>query len=194
MDKYKYIVTTLTGLEDIVSEELEELGARTIEKFRGRIIIEAPLEFIAIGNYLSKTAHKFYVVINEGYADNYASLYKVIFESPFEEVIRSTDTIAVRSEKTEGVKLKRTRMNEIGGSAVLRKYLTAIGERLKVNLSQPDVEIHIYTIHDGRVFVALNTTGESLHKRRYREGYHPAPMRATLAASMIRIGEWNPAK
>ena len=192
--KWKYIVTTLTGLEDVVKKELENMGAQFLEKYRGRILIEGSLDFIARGNYLSRTAHRFYLVIHEGTANDLEDVYNVIFETPIEKVVRLGERIAVRSEKTDGVSMKRPRMNEVGGAAVLKSYTEKTGGYLKVNLSSPDVEIHLYAIKDGRLMVAVNTTGESLHKRRYRRGYHPAPMRSTLAAAMIYISEWDPEK
>ncbi len=79
----------------------------------------------------------------------------------------------------------------VAGQAVIDTYLESRQKRLKVNLDEPDVIIRVDVIHD-EIFIGIDTTGDdALHKRWYRVYKHPAPLNASIAASLIRLADWN---
>jgi len=73
---------------------------------------------------------------------------------------------------------------------VIDSYMKSRGVKLRVNLDEPDVEISVF-VRFNEVLIGVNTTGESLHKRRYRIYNHPAALKATLASAMLRLGEYR---
>lgn len=82
-------------------------------------------------------------------------------------------------------------IGKVAGQAVIDSYIESHGHRLKVNLDEPDVIIRVDVIQN-EIFIGLDTTGDdALHKRWYRIYSHPAPLNASIAASMLKIAEWK---
>ncbi|PSQ40624.1 hypothetical protein BRD07_07000 [Halobacteriales archaeon QS_9_68_42] len=77
------------------------------------------------------------------------------------------------------------------GQAVIDGYREATGDRLPVDLDDPTVRLEAYC-YDDRFTLAVDLTDESLHKRPYRVCEHDAPLRATLAYSMLRLAGYSP--
>ena len=76
------------------------------------------------------------------------------------------------------------------GQAVVDGYREATGDRLPVDLDDPTVRLEAYC-YDNRFTLAVDLTGESLHRRPYRVCEHDAPLRATLAYSMLRLAGYS---
>jgi 23S rRNA G2445 N2-methylase RlmL len=72
------------------------------------------------------------------------------------------------------------------GRAVVEGYPDATGHRLPVDLDDPDVTLYAAIRHD-RFRLAVDTTGASLHDRGWRVCEHDAPVRPTVAASLVRL-------
>lgn len=73
-----------------------------------------------------------------------------------------------------------------------RLYHTdAIVERLSALLPAGPTRLHCRLVHD-RCTLKIDTSGEHLHRRGWRLQTGPAPLRETLAASILRLANWQP--
>ncbi len=180
----KIVLTTISGLEDISEREAVKLGASPVERRLGRIVVEAPLEFVYRANYEMRTVGKVYLLLASGRA---RTLEEV------KEVAEKVDlTPFCNKSNTFGVKTTRVGDHEFTSIDIS----AAVGEVIKKNhdmpvyLDDPDAQIKVWMIGE-EVMIGLNTSGEALHRRKYRIFPHPAPIKGNLAASLIYLSEWT---
>lgn len=187
----EFYATLPPGLEDVVAEEISELGGRVTEMRigKGRIFFEGSKKLIPTINYYSRTLERLNVLLYRGefrtLSDIYSSIRKIDFE-----FIRGK-SFAVRSMRAGKHNFTSVDVAREAGQAIIDSFMDSYGERLKVNLSKPDVIIRVEVV-ENELFVGLDTTGDdALHKRWWRVYNHPAHLNAVIACSMLRIAEWD---
>jgi len=189
--KSKFFATCNKGLEEIAINEVKNLIGSKAEKFRGGMIkFEGKAEDIFILNYYSKTLHKIYFVILEDNFNNLNEIYQKIKSIDFSQFIYPTQSFAIVPTRIGNHDFTSLDIAKVAGQAVIDSYLESKGIRLKVNLDNPNISVIVNVIND-YFFVALDTTGNSLHKRWYRKFSHISPIKSTVAASMIILSEFN---
>lgn len=75
--------------------------------------------------------------------------------------------------------------------AVCDRFRGAVGERPSVDTAAPDVRIHAFLTADTCTFY-LDTSGDALFKRGYRQDALEAPLRENLAAGLLKLAGWTP--
>ena len=182
--------TCAPGLEDVVAKEIEELGGRITRLSRGRVYFEGDLRLVAVLNYWGRTIERVVLLLKESRVENLDEVYKEIRELDF-SIIKPHQSFAVRSKRVGVHDFTSIDIARVAGQAVIDSYLASKAVRLRVNLDEPDVIVRVELI-DSTLLVGIDTTGdEGLHKRGYRVYQHPAPLNATIAASMIRLSGWE---
>jgi len=190
----EFYATLPPGIEDIAAKELEELGARIAEVRlgRGRIFFRAKRSLVPKFNCLARCVERIVALMHRG---NFASLNDIY------SAVRGLDfsmlkgkSFAVRSMRAGSHEFTSIDVARVAGKAVIDSFMESYGERLKVNLSEPDVIVRVDVVED-ELFVGIDTTGdEALHKRWWRVYNHPAHLNTTIAGAMLCIAGWNKGK
>ncbi|MFN3650905.1 MAG: class I SAM-dependent RNA methyltransferase [Armatimonadota bacterium] len=179
------------GLEESLSEELEGLGAREVERvpggvhFRGdwSVCYRVNLHSRIATRVLWRVAHAPYRVEPE--------VYRAAFDAPWRDWFDPAQTIRVY---TTGVQSPLRSLDYITvhiKDAICARFTQDCGERPSVNTEAPDVRIHAFL--DARtVTLYLDTSGEPLFKRGYRRTTTEAPLKENLAAGILRLTGWQP--
>ncbi|MHA1507029.1 MAG: tRNA (guanine(6)-N2)-methyltransferase [Candidatus Asgardarchaeia archaeon] len=191
MGKNKFLATTTSGLEEITLHELESLGSKAVDTSRGKVLVESDLSFVYRANYCSRTANKIFYVIHE--AEGVKSLEDVrreLSSLDFNDFISEDQTFEVRFERFGKHDFTSLDINALVGSVIIEEFKKETGKRLKVDLSNPDVSFFGWLIEDKLIF-SINTSGDSLHKRSYRRSRHPAPLKPTVASSLVYLSGWG---
>ncbi|MEM5820806.1 MAG: tRNA (guanine(6)-N2)-methyltransferase [Candidatus Aenigmatarchaeota archaeon] len=190
--KIEFIATCNKGLEEIAALEVSMLINQKAQKIRGGMIkFEGNLDDIFILNYFSKTLHKIYYVLLEDYFSSLNDIYSKIKSSiDFTQYIYPTQTFAIVANRIGNHNFTSLDVARVAGQAVIDSYLEKKNIRLKVNLDNPNISILVDVMND-KFFVALDTTGKSLHARWYRKCSHISPLKPTVAASMILLSNYN---
>ena len=189
--KSKFFATCNKGLEEIAIQEVKKLIDSDAEKVRGGMIkFEGKLEDIFVLNYYSKTLHKIYFVIFEDNFEKLEDIYRQIKSIDFSQYIYPTQSFAIIPTRIGNHDFTSLDIAKVAGQAVIDSYLESKGVRLKVNLDNPDISVIVNVVND-YFFVALDTTGQSLHKRWYRKFSHISPLKSTVAASMIILSGYD---
>ena len=184
------LATTNGGLEAITADELAELvGTEATVHHRGVVEFEGEIEDVYELHYRSRTTHRVLEVLVDAPVETPDDVY---------DRTREVDIAARLPFEPFGVVGTRhgthefTSMDVAGhvGQAVIDEYRTATGDRLPVDLDNPTVRLEAY-LYDDRFTLAIDLTGDSLHKRPYRVCEHDAPLRSTLAYSMLRIAGYD---
>ena len=184
--------TTSPGFEDVLAEELKELGCKVIEERRGkgRVFFEAEGEDIPRLNCFSRCSERIVLLLGRFEVKKLEDVYKAVRSLDF-SFIKPEQSFAIRANRVGEHDFTSMDIAREAGQAVIDKYKELFGIRLKVNLDEPDVIIRCDLVDDDFV-VGVDTTGdEALHKRNYRIYQHPAPLNPTIASCLIRLSRWN---
>ena len=190
MNTYELIAPCHFGLESVLKKEIYELGYEIISVEDGKVTFEGDAEAICRANINLRTAERVLLKVGQFNAVTFTELFDQTKELPWEEFIPADGKFWVT--KANSVNSKLFSSSDI--QSIVKK---AIVERLKlkyrINWFKEDGESYPIrvTILKDVVTIALDTTGNSLHKRGYRPEAGKAPISEGLAAALIKLTPWN---
>ena len=190
MNTYELIAPCHFGLESVLKKEIYELGYEIISVEDGKVTFEGDAEAICRANINLRTAERVLLKVGQFNAVTFTELFDQTKELPWEEFIPADGKFWVT--KANSVNSKLFSSSDI--QSIVKK---AIVERLKlkyrINWFKEDGESYPIrvTILKDVVTIALDTTGNSLHKRGYRPEAGNAPISECLAAALIKLTPWN---
>ena len=178
------------GLERITSEDIRPYCS-SVSVDRGGVQFAGDLRSLYSVNLHSRTGMHALVKLIEGHVQNNDELYKMVFDYPWNEWITSVDTIFIRSrvrsryfDNAQYVALKVK-------DALVDRIRKKTGNRPDVDKVNPRYTLFLYIFED-KVSIYLNSSGNSLSKRGYREKIHKASLNEALAAGIILLSGWKP--
>ena len=188
----RLIATCPEETKNVVIAELESLGATAISPAYRAVNFEAEESVFYDAHLRVRTASRILLVLKEFAAKTPEMLFSQARRVPWHEIFSVNHTFIV-----EGVPADRgpefMKSNDISKKvreAIQDVFQKNLGKMPKVDLEEPKVIIVAY-IHKGRCVVSLDTSGKALHKRGYRMAGHPAPVKETLAASMLMLAGYD---
>ncbi len=188
--KFKMVVKTFRGLEDVLFNELKNLGAINLIKGNRMVEFVGNQEMLYKANFHLRTALKILKPIFEFKVKNEDQLYKSIQTIDWSTYFDLEGTFAVDSvvfsnyfTHTKYVALKVK-------DAIVDQFRDKYGKRPDVDVDDPDLRINIH-ISNETCTVSLDSSGDSLHKRGYRIKANKAPLNEVLAAGMILLSGWD---
>ena len=190
MEEFKIIAKTFQGLEEVLAKELTQLGANNIEIGKRMVSFTGDQEMLYRANFCLRTAVRVLKPIKEFQAQDADEVYEAVKQMPWDQYMDEKTTFlvdsVVYSENFRHSKFVSYRVKD----AVADYFREKTGNRPNVSLSDPDLRISVH-ISETDVTIALDSSGESLHKRGYRTGTVAAPINEVLAAGMILLTGWD---
>jgi len=186
----KFYATLPPGLEDVAAKEIVELGGKVeeIRHGKGRIFFSGEKSMIPAINHLSRTLERLNLLLLRCSVESLDDIYREVRGLDF-SFIRGS--FAVRSLRVGEHDFRSLDIARVAGQAVIDSFMESHGERLRVNLSDPDVILRVELV-ENELFVGVDTTGDdAMHKRWWRVYNHPAHLNAAIACGMLRLAEWN---
>ena len=190
MMKFELIAPCHFGLEAVLKKEIIDLGYDITESVDGRITFAGDADAVCRANICLRTAERILIKVGSFHAETFEDLYQGVKALPWEEFIPERGKFWVK--KASSVKSKLFSPSDI--QSIVKK---AIVERMKQSYRtdwfKEDAEsypIRVFLMKD-EVTVALDTTGDSLHKRGYRKLESKAPIAENLAAALIMLTPWH---
>lgn len=191
-ENFEMVAKTFQGLEDVLAEELRDLGALNVEPGKRMVSFEGDLEMLYRANLCCRTALRILKPIYKFIARNTDELYEFTKEFDWGSLMNinstfSIDTVAYSDEFTHS-RFVTYRVKD----AIVDWFKDRYGEdkRPGVRLQDADVMINVHIAGD-RVTLSLDSSGESLHKRGYRVAQTEAPINEVLAAGIILKSGWR---
>ncbi len=191
-ENFEMVAKTFQGLEDVLAEELRDLGALNVEPGKRMVSFEGDLEMLYRANICCRTALRILKPIYKFIARNTDELYEFTKEFDWGSLMNvnstfSIDTVAYSDEFTHS-RFVTYRVKD----AIVDWFKDRYGEdkRPGVRLQDADVMINVHIAGD-RVTLSLDSSGESLHKRGYRVAQTEAPINEVLAAGIILKSGWR---
>ncbi len=188
--EFKLIAKTFMGLEPVLAKELTRLGANNVEIGRRMVSFTGDKEMMYRANFSLHTAIKILKPINHFKARSADDVYEKIMEMDWSKYLDNERTFTVdavvfsedfRHSKFVAYKVK---------DAIVDQFREKTGKRPNISVANPDIRLHIHIAEDDCT-LCLDSSGESLHRRGYRQESVDAPLNEVLAAGMILMTGWQ---
>jgi len=186
----KMIAKTLFGMEGILLQELQELGAENLEVLNRAVSFTGNLEMLYRANYHLRTAIRVITPIRQFKAINEQALYKGIQSINWDEYLGYKNTLAIDSTVQSDTFQHSLFVSQKCKDAIVDQFRDKYGVRPDVDTKRPDLRVNVH-IRGQDVNVSLDSSGESLHLRGYRKSLTEAPLSEVLAAGMILLSGWD---
>lgn len=189
MENIKLIATTNMGLEAVTKRELLDLGYEDLEVSDGKIKISCQLKDIAILNLRLRTAERVLLLIDSFRAETFEELFDKVFEIKWWDYIAEDDQFIIQGRSRKSKLFSISDCQRITEKAIIEK----LKMKYKVSWfekSGPRVKIEVSLLND-IAEITMDTSGDGLHKRGYREVNYKAPLSETIAASLVKLTFWN---
>ncbi|MDD2487112.1 MAG: class I SAM-dependent RNA methyltransferase [Candidatus Gracilibacteria bacterium] len=186
----KIVVTCIAGVESLLKKELEKLGFQNIEVLDRILSFVGDESAVARVNMTSRVANKVYVELFGGKIYDFDSLFNCLSDIDWKYLIGNNNPLIIKATSIKSELSSTPAIQKVSTKAILTK-LTGSKDKFYVeNNELPPIEIFLF-LKDDNLRVLLNTSGEALHKRGYRTSSHEAPIKESLAASLVLLSNWN---
>lgn len=186
----KILVKTLFGLEDILSEELIELGAKNIKKARRAVHCEGDLAFLYKANLHLRTALKILVPIYHFDASNEDELYQNVKKFDWSKHLDLDQTFAIDNTVKSSIFTHSQYVALKTKDAIADQFKEKFGKRPDVDITEPDIQFDVYC-SENHFTISIDSSGHTLNRRGYRVRGHAAPLNEVLAAGMVKLSGWT---
>lgn len=187
---FDYVAITFAGLEQVLAEELKELGAQEIQETLRAVTFRGDKKLLYKANIWCRTALRILLPIKSFPCNNEKELYEGVKSIEWENFITVNETIAVDA----GVAASNINHSKYAAlktkDAVVDRFREKFDKRPDVDVIHPDLRINI-RISKNNCIVSLDSSGEILFKRGYRKKADTAPMNEVLAAGLILLSGWD---
>ncbi|MEY8516185.1 class I SAM-dependent RNA methyltransferase [Lachnospiraceae bacterium 29-84] len=190
MRTYELIAPCHFGLEAVLKREIYDLGYEITKVEDGKVSFTGDAEAVCRANIFLRTAERVLLKVGQFHAETFEELFQGIKAVPWEAYIPADGKFWVA--KASSVKSKLFSPSDI--QSIVKK---AMVERMKQQYHKQWFEetgapypLRLFLMKD-EATVAIDTSGDSLHKRGYRPVGGKAPISETLAAALIMLTPWN---
>ncbi len=187
----KYFATTVRGIEPMLVQELEALGAKGIEAGTGGVHFEGDKALLYKANLWLRTALRVLKPVAELQVTSAEDLYRGALSVDWSKYISETGTLAVFANVRDNPALTHSKYTALKTKdAICDFFRDRTGVRPNVDVDNPELPLDVY-VNGPLAVISIDTSGESLHRRGYRLARVEAPLRETLAAAIIAFSGWK---
>ena len=197
--RYKMVAKTFKGLEEVLAQELVELGANDVQIERRAVSFAGDQALLYKANLCLRTASRVLVPIGETSLrispsgkgkDPTDQLYEFVKKIDWSQYMTAETTFAidatVYSETFRNSRFVTYRVKD----AIADWWTEKANKRPNVKITDPELYINVHIANE-QVTISLDSSGESLHKRGYRVANTEAPINEALAAGMLLMAGWK---
>ena len=188
--EFELIAKTFMGLEPVLAKELTQLGANNVQIGRRMVSFTGDKEMMYRANFSLHTAIRVIKPIKHFKAQSADDVYEEVKKIDWSQYLDLKQSFAVdsvvfsdefRHSKFVSYKVK---------DAIVDQFREKTGQRPNISVANPDIRLNMHIAED-RCTLSLDSSGESLHRRGYRQESVEAPLNEVLAAGMILMTGWK---
>lgn len=184
------VAKTFWGLENVLAHELTTLGVSNLKIGNRAVYFEGPLSTLYRVNLWSRTALRILCTVHQFKVKNETDLYNGVSEIDWSNFMDVSETFAVDSvlhtelfNHSHYISLKTK-------DAIVDQFREKHGIRPSIDLKSPSLRVHIHIDRD-HCNLLIDSSGDALYKRGYRQSTGIAPLNEVLAAGLIYLSEWD---
>ena len=190
MTTYSLFITCPRSLETLLADELTVLGCGDIQPGDGGVAAKGTMEAVYRINLHSRVASRVLLQLTKGAYRSEQDIYKLARNIRWSQWFAVENTFKVQ---VEGKRAQVKSLDFIGlkiKDAVCDAFRDECGERPSVEKQRPDVRVHAF-MNDKTIQIFIDTSGEALFKRGYRQEAGEAPLRENLAAGLLLLSGYD---
>ena len=194
MKKYTLISPCFFGMEKMLATEIKNLGFEIEKTEDGRVTYKTGEDGIAKANMWLRCAERVNLKVAEFEARSFDELYENTKRINWAKYIPYGAQFPI--SKASSIKSKlfsTTDVQSIVKKAIVDNLKKSYLESGRLKEDKEKYPIYVF-IHKDKVTISIDTTGDALHKRGYREKANKAPIRETLAAGIMYLTPWRPGR
>ena len=187
--EFDMIIPCLFGVESFLSRELKWLGIENTKAEDGRVSFRGTVRDMINANLWIRTGERVLIKLAEFEATDFDRFYQGIFLAPWGDFLPEDARLSI-----SGHCLKSKLSSSPRCRAITKKAIAdSLGKKYGIShLEETGREYEIrFSLFKDKVTVSIDTTGEGLHKRGYRAESNAAPLRETLAATLVYLSRWR---
>lgn len=189
-DSFRMVASTLFGLETLTATELAELGAQEISQHNRAVSFSGNLSLLYAANFSLRTALRIYIPLVEFDVQDEHTFYHRIKSIQWERLLDARDTLAIDTTLNTPLFSHTLYISQKTKDAIVDRFREKTGQRPSVDLEHPTLRLHVH-IFGNKCSLSLDSSGESLHKRGYRDQTNKAPINEVLAAGLVILSGWD---
>ena len=191
MEKKVYIAKTLFGLENVLAQEIEEIGGENIEVLNRAVKFKASQKVFYKANMWLRTAISLLLPIKNFPARNEDELYREIKKIRWEDYFTVDQTFSITGTVSNS-RISHSKYAALKTKdAIVDRFREKYRKRPSVEKYTPDLKVNLH-IYKDQATLSLDSSGEPLSRRGYRaDSIHVAPLNEVLAAGMILMTGWK---
>lgn len=182
--------TTQFGLEEVLAEELRQLGAEVVKVGNRAVEFTGNKQLLYEAVLWCRTAMRILMPFAEFEAPDEQSLYKEVSRINWSKYLSPDQTFAITAVTNRSNLEHSLYISQLTKDAIVDQFRTRTGRRPSVDPVKPDVRLHLHLL-DNQALLSLDAAGESLHRRGYRQQTNEAPLNEVLAAGLILLSGWD---
>jgi len=190
LENHKFVAVTLAGLEDVLAQELIEIGADDVQTGIRAVYFSGDMKMMYRANYFLRTAIRILLPLKTFSIKTVDDLYRESKNMAWEDYIRMDQTFvihhAVFSDLFKNTMFASLKLKD----AIADHFHEKFGKRPSVSTQSADIYINLHIANESCT-ISLDSSGESLHKRGYRVAQNEAPINEVLAAGLIKLSGWD---
>ncbi|MCR4813060.1 MAG: RNA methyltransferase [Bacteroidales bacterium] len=188
--KFKMIAKTMMGFEEVLADEIRQLGGTDIEILNRAVAFQGDMLTLYRANYCCRTALAILKPFAEFEANNDQELYDQVYNIRWEKILDVDCTFMIDSATSGEIFTHSYYAALKTKDAIVDRFRKMFGQRPSIDTESADYKFNLH-IADNHVTLLMNSSGDSLHKRGYRQAVGIAPLNEVLAAGMIKLSGWK---
>lgn len=187
---YRVIATAAFGIEAVVADEVRALGFENVSVENGKIEFDADEAGICKANLWLRCADRVFIKISEFKATSFEELFQGVKKIQWESYIPVDGEFPVNAKSVKSQLFSLSDIQAISKKAAVDRLRRAYRiDWFKETGAKTPI---LVSILKDQVTVMIDSSGEGLHRRGYREYGNEAPLRETMAAALLKLSRWNP--
>ena len=191
LSSFQFVATCARGFEPMLADELRTLNIENPEISSGAVVFSASFTTAMKLCLWSRIANKIEIILAEAHVLNENDIYELGRKIPLDPWFKPNTSFCVHTHLNDKKFNNSVFLSLKLKDGLVDKMRQAWNQRASVDTQNPDCVVSLQIIQrKARVFLELQ--GDPLNMRGYRKRQMMAPIRETLAASMIRLSQWHP--
>ena len=191
MTKYTFFASTPKAMEDILATELKQLGAEDVHPKLAGVSFQGDIEMAYRACLWSRTANRILLPLSQFEVNSQQDLYDAVKKINWFDHFKPDDTFAVSFNAKNSEAIRNSHFGSlVVKDAIVDQMRAKFHKRPNIEMNHPTIRINVY-LSSEQAQLSLDLSGNSLHKRGYREANVQAPIKENLAAAMLLRSGWT---
>lgn len=186
---FQMVAKTFYGLEEVLAEELHNLGAMRVETARRAVSFYGDKGFLYKANLCLRTALSVLVPLKTDKVASDTQLYRSAYNLPWERYLTSRDTLAVDATVASEIFTNSHYVTLRVKDAIVDRIRDKMNARPDIDRDNPSLKVNVH-LADRTLTLSLDSS-LGLHRRGYRQATNIAPINEVLAAGLVLLSGWR---